>query len=156
MCLPISATTTTGATKASLTYIVATRASEAQAQQPTAAFTLPQKPLALPSTFPGAQAWQGLAVVSYQWEQQQGQKAYQATMVSKEASTAVAARVRDGLKAAGWQITADQPVGFATQLQIQHPGQGLTGRVGIDQLPQDSAYIQVLVQIQGGQAAGKP
>jgi hypothetical protein len=68
----------------------------------------------------------------------------------------VATKVRDGLKAAGWQITADQPQGFATQLQIAHQGQGLVGQVAIDQFPEDPAYIQVLVQIQSGQAAGRP
>lgn len=145
-----------GATKTAVTYILANRAPGGATPAAPPVIALPQQALPLPSTFPAAQAWQGLVVIGYQWEQQQGQKAYRAAMVSKEPSTAVANRLRDGLKAAGWEVTGDQPVGFATQLQIAHQGQGLVGQVTIDQLPQDSAYIQVVVEIQGAPAAGKP
>ena len=79
-----------------------------------------------------------------------------ARFILPQTAAAVANRVRDGLKAAGWQITADQPQGFATQLTIEHQGQGLAGQVAIDQLPEDAAYIQVLVLIQSGQPAGRP
>jgi len=116
----------------------------------------PRTPIPLPQEFPAQQAWQGLTVVRYAFGQQEGGKVYRASLVSKDAAAAVANRMRDGLKAAGWQITADRPQGFATQLQIANAGQGLAGQVVVDQLPQDSAYIQVVVQIQSGQATGRP
>ena len=68
-------------------------------------------------------------MVRYAFGQQQGGRAYRASLVSKDSAAAVAGKVRDGLKAAGWQITQDQPQGFATQLQIAHTGQGLVGQV---------------------------
>lgn len=151
----LQAAVNTGAPRAALTYIVAVRAQEDQATA-TRAFVPPQKPLALPQAFPAPQAWQGLTVLRYAWGQQQGGKAYQASMVSKDTAAVVANRVRDGLKAAGWQITGDTPVGFATQLQITNSTAGLSGQVSIDQYPEDSAYIQVVVQIQSGQGSGRP
>ena len=144
-----------GAPKSSLMYVLQSHAPE-PAVGAVSTFAPPQKPLALPQEFPAQQAWQGLTVVRYAFGQQQGGRAYRASLVSKDSAAAVAGKVRDGLKAAGWQITQDQPQGFATQLQIAHTGQGLVGQVGIDQFPQDSAYIQVVVQIQSGQATGRP
>ena len=144
-----------GTPRSSLMYVVQMRAPEEALGAP-GAFTPPLTPLALPQGFPAQQAWQGLTVVRYAFGQQQGGNAYRASLVSKDSTGAVATRVRDGLQAAGWAITADQPQGFATQLQIAHQGQGLIGQVGIDQFAEDPAYIEVLVQIQSGQAAGRP
>jgi membrane-associated protease RseP (regulator of RpoE activity) len=153
----LQAVALSGTPRSSLMYVLQVHAPEpAVGAAGTTAFAPPQRPLALPQDFPAPQAWQGLTVVRYAYGQQQGGKAYRASMVSKDSAAAVASKVREGLKAAGWQITADQPQGFATQLQIAHTQQGLVGQVGIDQFPQDSAYIQVVVQIQSGQATGRP
>ena len=152
----------TGKQRSTLTYILALRGN-ADAAAPPPAFAPPKSALALPQDFPAMQAWQGLTVLEYTWGQQPGApgqqaggRGYQATMVSKDAAAAVAGKVRDGLKAAGWTITADTPVGFATQVQVAHPGQRLVGQVEIDQFAGDSAYIQVVVQIQSGPATGTP
>jgi membrane-associated protease RseP (regulator of RpoE activity) len=144
-----------GTPRSSLMYVMQVRAPEEALGAPSA-FTPPLTPLVLPQEFPAQQAWQGLTVVRYAFGRQQGGNAYRASLVSKDSTGAVATRVREGLQAAGWTITADQPQGFATQLQIAHQGQGLVGQVGIDQFAEDPAYIEVLVQIQSGQAAGTP
>ncbi len=144
-----------GSPRSSVMYVLQAKAPE-PAVGAVSSFAPPRKPLALPQDFPAGQAWQGLTVLRYAYGQQQGGKAFRASMVSKDAAAAVASKVRDGLKAAGWQITQDQPQGFATQLQIANAAQGLAGQVAIDQFAQDSAYIQVVVQIQSGQAAGRP
>ncbi|MFA7249299.1 MAG: PDZ domain-containing protein [Dehalococcoidia bacterium] len=145
----------TGTPRSALTYILASRAQDTEAA-PASAYVPPAKPLTLPEKFPAPQAWQGLSVVRYAWGQQQGATAYQASMISKDGAPAVAGRVRDGLKAAGWQITNDTAVGFATQLQIANATDGLAGQVSIDEYPEDSAYVEVIVQIQSGQSAGRP
>jgi len=147
-----------GSPRSSVMYVVQVRAPEGAPGAAAAglAFAPPQPALALPQEFPAQQAWQGLTVVRYAFGQQQGGKAYRASFVSKDAAAAVANRVRDGLRAAGWQITADQPQGFATQLQVEHAGQGLVGQIAIDQFAEDPAYIEVVVQLQSAQAAGRP
>ncbi|MGE3855635.1 MAG: PDZ domain-containing protein [Dehalococcoidia bacterium] len=145
-----------GSPRASVMYVVQVRTPEDGSAPAGLAFAPPQPALSLPQDFPAQQAWQGLTLVRYAFGQQQGGKAYRASFVSKDAAAAVATRVRDGLKAAGWEITADQPQGFATQLQVQHAGQGLVGQISIDQFAEDPAYIEVLVQLQSGQAAGRP
>lgn len=144
-----------GTPRASVMYVVQVQAPQDAAGAPTA-FAPPRTPLPLPQEFPAQQAWQGLTVVRYAFGQQEGGKVYRASLVSKDGAAAVADRVRDGLKAAGWQITADQPQGFATQLQIANAGQDLAGQVVVDQFAEDPAYIEVVVQIQSGQAAGRP
>ena len=151
----LQAVANAGSPRAAVTYIVALGAQEDAGSVPRA-FVPPQKPLALPQTFPGVQAWQGLTVLRYAWGAEQGGKAYQASMVSRDSASAVAGRVRDGLKAAGWQITGDAPRGFATELQVASSAAGLSGQVSIDQFAEDSAYIQVVVQLQSGQASGRP
>lgn len=144
-----------GTPRASVMYVVQVQAPQDAAGAPVA-FAPPKTPLPLPQEFPAPQAWQGLTVVRYAFGQQEGGKVYRASLVSKDPAATVANRVRDGLKAAGWQITADHPQGFATQMQIANAGQGLAGQVVIDQFAQDPAYIEVVVQIQSGQAAGRP
>jgi hypothetical protein len=140
-----------GQHSSSVTYVVQIKPAVAP---PAATFVAPSTPLQLPAVFPAQQAWQGLIVLNYVWGAQQGGKAYQATMVSKDGSGSVANRVRDGLKAAGWAITADTAAGFATQLTIANQGSGQSGQVSIDAFPTDSAYVEVNVQIQNASAAG--
>ncbi len=151
----LAATVASGTPRSTVAYLLAQSPSPDQAQGATA-FVAPQPPLAVPSSFPAAQAWQGLTVVDYATGQVQGGRAYNLRLVSKDPAAAVANRVRDGLKAAGWQIVSDTPQGFATQLQIANQAQGLTGQVAIDQFEGDSAYIQVVVRIQSGAPGGKP
>jgi len=156
LAVALQAVAHSGSPRSSVMYVVQLRAPEAPGAASALAFAPPQPPLVLPQEFPAQQAWQGLTVVRYAFGQQQGGKAYRASLVSKDAAAAVATRVRDGLKAAGWQITADQPQGFATQLQVEHTGQGLVGQIAIDQFVEDPAYIEVVVQLQSAQAAGRP
>ena len=151
----LQAVASAGPPRSALTYIVAAgpQGDPAQAQR---AFVAPQQPIVLPQTFPARQAWQGLTVLRYAWGEQQGGRAFQASLVSKDSAAVVAGRVRNGLRAEGWQITGDTPNGFATHLQIANASSGLTGQVSIDEYAEDSAYLQVVVQIQSGQAAGRP
>ncbi|MSQ31533.1 MAG: hypothetical protein EXR64_05900 [Dehalococcoidia bacterium] len=150
----LQAVANAGSPRSALTYIVAASAPG----DPAAgrAFVPPQQPIVLPQTFPARQAWQGLTVLRYAWGEQPGGGAFQASLVSKDSAAVVAARVRDGLRAEGWQITGETPNGFATQLQIANASSGLSGQVSIDQYAEDSAYLQVVVQIQSGQATGRP
>lgn len=138
-----------GPPRAALTYFVAAAAAGAPAPEP---FITPKTALALPSTFPAPAAWRGLTVISYAWgPQQSGGLGFEASMASKSPSATVMSQVRDGLAAAGWQVTAApaQQAGV-TQLQITKTDQGLSGQVAIAPNPDDSAYIQVVLQIQGG------
>ena len=137
-----------GTRRSSIAYVVQIRL-----QTPTeVTFLPPPVPLSLPATFPAAEAWRGMAVLDFGWGTQPGGKGFHATLVSEDSSTVVANRVRDALKAAGWEILGDTPLGFATQLSIAHRGDGYVGQVSIDTLPQDSEYVQVQVQIQTGTA----
>lgn len=151
----LATTVTSGNPRSAVAYLLAQGPSPDQAKGATA-FVAPQPPLALPANFPAAQAWQGLTVVDYATGQVEGGRAYNLRLVSKEPAAAIANRVRDGLKAAGWQIVSDTPQGFATQLEVANQAQGLVGQVAIDQFEGDSAYVQVVVRIQSGATAGRP
>ena len=151
----LASTVVSGTPRSAVAYLLAQSPSPGQAQS-APAFVAPQPPLVLPSNFPAAQAWQGLTVVDYATGQVEGGRAYNLRLVSKDPAAAVANRVRDGLKAAGWTIVSDTPQGFATQIEVANQAQGLVGQVAIDQLEGDSAYIQVVVRIQSGTPAGRP
>ena len=144
-----------GARRSAVTYVIDSAAVAPPAPAP---LVEPTVPVALPATFPAPQAWQGLSVLQYEWSPQEGQPglAHQAAMISKDPPAAVATRVRDGLKAAGWTIVSDTPQGFATQLEIVKPSDRLIGQVAIDQAQDGSSFTQVVVQIQGAPAAGTP
>ncbi len=140
-------------TRASLTYILAAP-SDPDAGDPP--FAPPQRKVSLPADFPAPDAWRDLTVLDYQWAVRPGVKTYQASMLSTGTAAEVAASLRVGLEGADWEIAADRPQGFATQLGISHQADGLIGQVLIDQFPSDSAYLQVLVQIQTAPLAGTP
>ena len=151
----LAVTVVAGSPRSSVAYLLAQAASPDQAAR-ASAFVAPQPPLVLPANFPAAQAWQGLTVVDYATGQVDRGRAYNLRLVSKDPAAAVANRVRDGLKAAGWTIVSDTPQGFATQIEVANQAQGLVGQVAIDPLEGDSAYIQVVVRIQSGTPAGRP
>ena len=151
----LAVTVVAGSPRSSVAYLLAQAPSPDQAAR-ASAFVAPQPPLVLPANFPAAQAWQGLTVVDYATGQVERGRAYNLRLVSKDPAAAVANRVRDGLKAAGWTIVSDTPQGFATQLEVANQAQGLVGQVAIDHLEGDSAYIQVVVRIQSGTPAGRP
>lgn len=147
----LHALATSGQRRSSVTYVVQIRPPVAPE---ASTFVVPLTPPQLPAAFPAQEAWQGLTVLDFVWGAQQGGKTYQATLISKDGSGTVTSRVRDGLTAAGWEITADAAAGFATELTIANPGSGQSGQVSIDAFPTDSAYVQVVVQIQSAGAGG--
>lgn len=132
-----------GPPRAAITYLVAAPVDSV----PVEPFLTPKTAIVLPPGFPAPDAWEGLTVIEYGWGPQLG---YQAAFATTATSAAVANRVRDGLAAAGWEISGETPQGAATLWQIAKPDEGRSGQVGIGPLPGDSAYLQVVVQIQGG------
>lgn len=104
--------------------------------------------LALPSDFPTQEAWDGLVVDSYEVSRDASGRYFFAALFSEDTPTAVASQVRDGLEAAGWEITSDQAAGFGTNLEYTHEADGLVGVASIDESALDDSLTQVLVQIQ--------
>jgi len=104
--------------------------------------------LALPSEFPAQEAWDGLLLDSYEVSRDASGRYFFAALFSEDTPTAVANVVRDGLQAAGWEITSDEAAGFGTNLEYVHEDDGLVGVASIDESALDETLTQVLVQIQ--------
>ncbi|MEX2446423.1 MAG: PDZ domain-containing protein [Dehalococcoidia bacterium] len=140
-----------GERRSSVTYVVQVTP---QGTPQASSFVAPGTPVELPGSFPARDVWGEFTTVDYVWGVQQGTRGFQAVLVSPESSNAVATRVRDDLAAAGWEIVSDSPMGFATELQIAHEGDGYVGQVQIDVFPEDQSFVQVLIQIQTGTPEG--
>ena len=104
--------------------------------------------LTLPSDFPTQEAWDGLLLDSYEVSRDASGRYFFAALFSEDTPTAVANQVRDGLQAAGWEITSDEAAGFGTNLEYTHEADGLVGVASIDESRLDDSLTQVLVQIQ--------
>lgn len=111
--------------------------------------------ISLPEGFPLRDALAGLTVNEFQSFQDPSGDSYFATLVSRDSTAAVADAVRDALgNAGGWEITSDEPVGFATELSFQNADEELQGIAQIDTFAQDEGFTQVLIQIQTGLPTG--
>jgi hypothetical protein len=108
----------------------------------------------LPERFPSRDVWNGLTVLDFTWVSQAGGRAFQASMVSRDTPSSVTDELREGLESAGWEISDDRPMGFATVLEFFHAGEGLQGSAQIDVFPADEDFTMVLVQIQTAMGGG--
>jgi hypothetical protein len=140
-----------GTARASLVYILQVKSAAAK----DATFVLPAS-RSLPEGFPAPfLVLPGMTVFDVQWSTQPAGKAYQSTLLSKATSADVAQQVRQALSKAGWKLTNDQAVGFATQLDFTDAAGRTSGRARVDAFPQDQSYAAVMLQVQvGGTPSG--
>ena len=110
--------------------------------------------LALPDKFPVKAFFDGLVVTEFQWVQQAGSSGFSASAVTKDGSTVIAGRLKDALQKDGWRILQDVPSGSTTQMQFQH-SDGRSGMAEVGPFEPDSAYTQVVMQVQTGQSGGR-
>lgn len=116
-------------------------------------FTEPAS-LILPGKFPVKGFFDALIVTEFQWVQQAGGAGFSASAISKDGSTALAGRLKDALQKDGWQVLQDVPSGSSTQMQFQH-SDGRSGVAEVGPFEPDSAYTQVVMQVQTGQPGGR-
>ncbi|MDO9444565.1 MAG: PDZ domain-containing protein [Dehalococcoidia bacterium] len=114
----------------------------------------PPAGIVLPASFPSRSAFDGLTPLGYSWTKEPAGSFWQANLVSTDPTTAVVDRVRSGLEAAGWEIVADAPVGFATRIDFRNVAESLAGSVQMDLSPDDEDYTQVVIVIQTDTTAG--
>ena len=110
--------------------------------------------LMLPEKFPLKAFFDALVVTDFQWVQQAGGSGFSASAITRDGSTALAGRLKDALQKDGWQILQDVPSGAATQMQFQH-SDGRSGAAEVGPFEPDSAYTQVVMQVQTGQSGGR-
>lgn len=110
--------------------------------------------MALPDKFPVKAFYDGLVVTEFQWVQQAGESGFSASAITKDGSTAITGRLKDALQKDGWRILQDVPSGGITQVQFQH-SDGRSGVAEVGPFELDSAYTQVVIQVQIGQPAGR-
>lgn len=110
--------------------------------------------LTLPATFPVRDAFEGMTVVNYTWVREPAGSAYIATLLTTESTSVVADALRGDLEAAGWTITGDAPLGFATQIDFAHAGDRLRGTAQVDLFPEDERYTGVWIEILTDATAG--
>lgn len=135
---------------ASITYLLQIAPTAVVASQPFS----PPAGLSLPATMPAREVFNPYIVVDHSWTKEPGGSFWRTSLVTLERPAAVVDAVRAGLEAAGWTITDDVPVGFATQITFEDAGQGYAGIVRIDLLPDDEDYTYLAIQIQTGGPAG--
>ncbi|MDA0366262.1 MAG: hypothetical protein O3B31_13900 [Chloroflexi bacterium] len=111
---------------------------------------------ALPERFPAAFLVDDtMTVLDVSWSSQGGQgAAYQATLVTATEGTTVTSALRDAIEEQGWEITGDQAIGFATQLDFASTDGAIAGRARIDSFAADPALTTVALQIQTTPASG--
>ncbi|MDA0271027.1 MAG: hypothetical protein O2798_09685 [Chloroflexi bacterium] len=120
---------------------------------PPPAFAAPTG-LGLPDSFPAREALDGLLVLEYSWAREPAGVFYQASLISRDATSDVADRLRAGLEAGGWTILDDSPFGFATQMVFEHEVDGVGGVASVDLFDVDEDYTEVLIRIQTDPTAG--
>jgi hypothetical protein len=135
-----------------LVYIIELGAAQAP-REPT--FVLPSS-RDLPADFPAAFLIDdAMTVIDVSWANQGGQgAAYQATLLTATDTAALSRTFREAIEQQGWQITDDQAVGFATQLDFASPDGAITGRASIDAFTADPTLTAVGLQLQASGASG--
>ncbi len=108
----------------------------------------------LPSHFPAEDVWAALAVDEYQAVVDPSGSFFSASFLSEDRPTTVADAIRQSLEDSGWTIVADEPIGFATQIEFERADDRLVGIVQIDESALNDALTQVAVQIQTSAPAG--
>lgn len=108
----------------------------------------------LPSRFPAEDAWAEFAVDEYQAVVDPSGSFFSASLLSEDRPATVADAIRQALVDSGWTIVADEPVGFATQIEFERSEDRLAGIVQIDESASNTALTQVVVQIQTSAPAG--
>ena len=110
----------------------------------------------LPADFPAAFLVEdGMTVLDVSWASQGGQgTAYQATLLSSTDVPTLASSYRDAITGQGWQITNDQAVGFATQIDFASADGSIAGRLNIDSFTDDPSLTSVSLQVQTTTASG--
>ena len=111
-------------------------------------FELPEgRPL--PAAFPAAfLVDDDMTVVSTAWRTQPGATAYQITVLSSGSSFDLAEDYRERLEGEGWELTADEAVGFATVLGFASESDGIQGQIQLDAFQEDEGYTQVILELQ--------
>jgi hypothetical protein len=130
-------------TRTSVVYIVQV----APTRQIEALFTLPAaRPL--PGDFPRFLALDGAVPIAVQWASQEAGSTYQVTMLTRTSTTDVVAQYRTALERQGLRLNADQPQGFATELQFSSADNGTVGSISVDSFEDDDSYTAVQLQLQ--------
>ena len=113
-----------------------------------ASFTLPAgRPL--PESFPAPFLLdEGKTVTEFTWNSVPGGSAYQMTILTSESAFEVADVYRDRLTLAGWDLTDDQAIGFATVLQFASDDGAVQGSVALDAFADDAQLTEIVVQLQ--------
>ena len=139
-----------GAAFSSVVYLVETQPPVPPDEQ---AFTLPTgRPL--PESFPAPFLLdEGKTVTELTWNSVPGGSAYQMTILTSESAFDVADGYRDRLELAGWDLTDDQAIGFATVLQFASEDGAVQGSVALDAFADDDALTEIVVQLQASARA---
>ena len=111
-------------------------------------FELPEgRPL--PAAFPAAfLVDDDMTVISTAWRTQPGATAYQITVLSSGSSFDLAEDYRERLEVEGWELTADEAVGFATLLVFASESDGIQGQIQLDAFQEDEGYTEVILELQ--------
>ena len=103
----------------------------------------------LPAAFPAAfLVDDDMTVISTAWRTQPGATAYQITVLSSGSSFDLAEGYRERLEVEGWELTADEAVGFATLLVFASESDGIQGQIQLDAFEEDEGYTEVILELQ--------
>ena len=103
----------------------------------------------LPAAFPAAfLVDDDMTVISTAWRTQPGATAYQITVLSSGSSFDLAEDYRERLEVEGWELTADEAVGFATLLAFASESDGIQGQIQLDAFQEDEGYTEVILELQ--------
>ena len=118
-----------------------------------ASFTLPAgRPL--PEGFPAPFLLdEGKTVTELIWNSAPGGSTYQMTILTSESAFEVADVYRDRLTLAGWDLTDDQAIGFATVLQFASDDGAVQGSVALDAFADDQERTEIVVRLQASTRA---
>jgi len=89
-----------------------------------------------------------MTVLEVSWASQPQGRGYQVVMVTDASASEVAETVRTAVADAGWQVTEDNAVGFATELTVESGDSAHGGAISIDAFEGDDSLTAVIVQMQ--------
>lgn len=92
-------------------------------------------------------------VTELTWNSAPGGSAYQMTILTSESGLEAAEDYRARLELAGWDLTDDQAIGFATVLQFASADGAVQGSVALDAFAEDETFTEIVVQLQSNSRA---
>ena len=127
-------------------YLIEAGPTEEPEEEP---FALPDGGRPLPDGFPAAFLLEGeQTVTSLVWNDESAGSVWELTLLTPGSSFDASDAWRDRLGAEGWEITADEAVGFTTALDFASDDGLVRGRAEFDAFAEDGDYAQIVLRLQ--------